>query len=630
MFIYAIPSASPSALPRYCEYVAVWKQNTASNANYTARFESFLTVCAYETPMSLARIPFGLEELRAARRESRALFWAAGLFSGFVNLLMLTGPLYMLQVYDRVLGSRSEATLLALTALVVFLYTMMALLDYARGRVMARVGARFQARLDGRVFDAVIRRNARSGQPESALALRDLEAVQRLLTSPALMALFDIPFVPLFLFGIFLFHAWLGYLALLGGGVLLGLTLLNLVITHAPLTQANRATARAEALAEQLRSEAEIIEAMGMGNAAFTRWQVARKAALTEHMRAADLGSLFSAAGKAFRLLLQSAMLGLGAYLVLQNQLTSGAMIAGSILMGRALAPIETSIGQWPLFARARKGWLALGDVLQSSPPAAARMALPRPKARLDVVQATIVPPGASQAALKMITFKVEPGQAVGVIGPSGAGKSSLARALTGAWRPAGGKIRLDGATLDQYDPAVLGDLIGYLPQRVTLFDGTIAENIARLSPSPDAAAVVKAAQRADAHAMILALPEGYDTVVCASGGRLSGGQIQRIGLARAMYGDPVLLVLDEPNSNLDHDGSQALNRAIAGVRAAGKSVLIMAHRPAAIEQCDSLLMLNEGRVLGFGPKDEILRRMVQNHADITWPTGPWASGGAA
>ena len=570
-------------------------------------------------PMSVTRIPFGLEELRAARRESRALFWAAGLFSAFVNLLMLTGPLYMLQVYDRVLGSRSEATLLALTILVVFLYTMMALLDYARGRIMARVGARFQACLDRRVFDAVIRKNAHGPQTESALALRDLEAVQRLLTSPALMALFDIPFVPLFLFGIFLFHPWLGSLALLGGALLLGLTFLNLLITHAPLTEANRATAQAETLAEQLRCEAEMIQAMGMRDAAFIRWQAARKASLEEHMRAADIGSLFSTSGKAFRLLLQSAMLGLGAYLVLQNQLTSGAMIAGSILMGRALAPIELSIGQWPLFARARKGWLALAQLLRDIPPELSRMALPRPNARLDVLQATIVPPGASQAALKMITFSVKPGQAVGVIGPSGAGKSSLARALTGAWRPAGGKIRFDGASLDQYDPAVLGDLIGYLPQRVALFDGTIAQNIARLAPAPDVAAVVKAAQRADAHAMIVALPEGYNTQVCASGGCLSGGQIQRIGLARAMYGDPVLLILDEPNSNLDNDGSQALNRSIAAFRDAGNSVLIMAHRPAAIEQCDTLMMLQDGRVLGFGPKDDILRRMVQNHADITW-----------
>ena len=579
--------------------------------------------------MKVTSNQFGFEELRAVRRESRALFWAAGVFSAFVNLLMLTGPLYMLQVYDRVLGSRSVATLLALTALVVFLYTMMGLLDYARGRIMARVGARFQARLDKRVFDAVMRKNALGHQDETALALRDLEAVQRLLTSPALMALFDMPFAPLFLFGIFLFHPWLGYLAIFGGALLIVLTLTNLLATRRPLNRANSAVAHAEVLSEQIRSEAEMIEAMGMRASAFARWQKARTASLSEHMTAADLSGVFTTSGKAFRLLLQSAMLGLGAYLVLQNQLTPGAMIAGSILMGRALAPIEMSIGHWPLFARARKGWQVLAQLLSDVPPEPSRMPLPRPNALLEVIQVTVVPPGEAQASLKVVNFTVKPGQAVGVIGKSGAGKSSLARALTGAWRPAGGKIRLDGAALDQYDPAVLGDLIGYLPQRVELFEGTIAENIARLSLAPDAAAVVKAVQRADAHAMIVALPDGYDTKVSANGGRLSGGQIQRIGLARAMYGDPVILILDEPNSNLDNDGSQALNRAISTFRKEGKSVLIMAHRPAAIEQCDILLMLEEGRVLSFGPKEEVLRRMVQNHSEITKQATKGEGGGA-
>ncbi|WP_439111826.1 type I secretion system permease/ATPase [Lentibacter sp.] len=559
----------------------------------------------------------GLEELRTARRESRTLFWAAGVFSAFVNVLMLTGPLYMLQVYDRVLGSRSEATLVALTALVVFLYTMMGLLDYARGRIMARVGARFQSRLDKRVFDAVIRKNALGVRDETALALRDLEAVQRLLTSPALMALFDLPFTPIFIFGIFLFHPWLGVLALIGGTILVAITLSNTLATRRPLSRANRAASKAEILSEQLRSEAEMIQAMGMREAAFRRWQKARASSLKEHMSAADLGGTFSTAGKAFRLLLQSAMLGLGAYLVLQAELTAGAMIAGSILMGRALAPIEMSIGQWPLFARAHKGWQTLVQLLSEVPPEAERMPLPRPTAHLDVSQVTVVPPGEAHASLKMINFTVTPGHAVGVIGKSGAGKSSLARALTGAWRPAGGKVRLDNASLDQYDPEVLGTLIGYLPQRVELFDGSIADNIARLSAAPDAAAVVKAAKRADAHTMIVELPEGYDTKVSANGGRLSGGQIQRIGLARAMYGDPVLLILDEPNSNLDNDGSQALNRAIETFCREGKSVLIMAHRPAAIEKCDMLLMLEDGRVVAYGPKEDVLRRMVQNHSEI-------------
>jgi ATP-binding cassette subfamily C protein len=307
---------------------------------------------------------------------------------------------------------------------------------------------------------------------------------------------------------------------------------------------------------------------------------------------------------------------------VLQNQLTAGAMIAGSILMGRALAPIELAVGQWEFMQRASKGWKNLAGLLSEVPVEPERTPLPRPRAILDVQQATVVPPGETQATLRMVTFKLEPGKAMGVIGPSGAGKSTLARALTGVWRTAGGKIRLDGAAVDQYDPDVLGLLVGYLPQRVSLLDGTIAENISRMSPQPDSDAIVKAAKKADAHQMIVRLPNGYDTQVSAAGGRLSGGQIQRIGLARALYGDPVLLVLDEPNSNLDNEGSEALNRAIRQMKAEQKSVLIMAHRPAAIQECDLLLVLDGGMRKAFGPRDEVLREMVKNHGEIAKAAG--------
>ena len=315
-------------------------------------------------------------------------------------------------------------------------------------------------------------------------------------------------------------------------------------------------------------------------------------------------------------------MLGLGAYLVLQGELTPGAMIAGSILMGRALAPIELAIGQWALVQRARKGWSNLAQLLSETPPESPRTDLPKPRAKLDVMQLTVVPPGEQQAALRLVSFAVQPGQAIGVIGPSGAGKSTLARALTGVWAPAGGKIRLDGASLDQYAPDVLGKYIGYLPQRVTLFDGTIAENIARLSAAPDDAKIVAAAKKAAAHEMILKLPDGYDTRVTAAGGRLSGGQMQRIGLARAMYDDPMILVLDEPNSNLDNEGSEAVNAAIRTMKSEGRSVLIMAHRPAAIKECDMLLMLDGGSRTAFGPKDEVLRQVTQNHQQIQTAVG--------
>ena len=560
----------------------------------------------------------GIEELRAARRQSRGLYWSVGLFSFFANLLMLTGPIYMLQVYDRVLGSRSEETLVALSLLVVFLYGIMGVLDYTRGRVMARAGARFQAALDRRVFDAMIRRSAVKPDPAAQTGLADLESVQRLISSPVLMAGFDIPWTPVFLAGIMLFHPWLGFLALGGGAVLIVITLLNQAFSKTPLLQANASSHRATMISDEIRNESEMITSMGMRGAAFARWQTARDTSLTQTVSANDVGGTFSSMTKSLRLFLQSAMLGLGAYLVLQNELTPGAMIAGSILLGRALAPIELAIGQWALVQRASKGWKTLAELLENTPEENPRTELPQPKARLDVQSLTMVPPGEARASLKTVSFRVEPGQAVGVIGPSGSGKSTLARALTGAWRPAGGMIRLDGAALEQYSPEVLGQHIGYLPQRVQLFDGTIAENIARLSPNPDSEKVVAAAKKAAAHDMIVHFPDGYDTRVSAGGGRLSGGQMQRIALARALYNDPVIVILDEPNSNLDNDGSVALNHAIRAIKAEGRACLIMAHRPAAIQECDTLLVLDQGTRAAFGPKDKVLKEMVANHEELT------------
>ena len=565
----------------------------------------------------------GAAELSAVRKEGRPLYWAVAIFSFFVNMLMLTGPLYMLNVYDRVLGSRSVETLIALSVLVAFLYGMMGILDYVRGRVMGRLGARFQARLDRRVFGAVLRANTLNrAQAEARTGLRDLEAVQRLITSPALMSLFDLPWTPLFFFGIFVFHPALGILAIVGGIVLVIVAIANQVTTKKPLESANAASFQSEALGAQIRGESEMVHALGMREAAFDRWQIARGASLDATIGAADASGTYTAMTKTFRLFLQSAMLGLGALLVLEGEMTPGAMIAGSILMGRALAPIEQIVGQWAIFQKGREGWTRLSVLLGSVPVEEARTNLPKPAARLSADQVTVIPPGEQQASLRMISFEVLPGQAVGVIGTSGAGKSSLARALTGVWRPAGGKIRLDGAALDQYDADTLGSHIGYLPQRVQLFDGTIKENIARMSMTPDDAAVVAAAKKAAAHEMILKLPDGYDTRVTANGGRLSGGQVQRVGLARAMYGDPVILVLDEPNSNLDNDGSVALNNAIKVAKSEGKAVFIMAHRPAAIQECDMLLVIENGTRRAFGPKDEVMKEVVRNAQQITQGAG--------
>lgn len=529
----------------------------------------------------------------------------------------------MLQVYDRVLGSRSEATLIALTLIVAFLYGMMGLLDYTRGRIMARVGARFQDRLDRRVFEAALEKSSpQSPQNAAATSQRDLESVQRLMISPALMSIFDIPWTPVFLAGIALFHPWLGMLAVAGGSVLIFITILNQWLSRGPLLKSNIASFRSNSMSDQLRTEAEMVRALGMRGAAFQRWQTARAESLAETISSSDLTGTFTATTKTLRLFLQSAMLGLGAYLVLKGELTPGAMIAGSILLGRALAPIEQAIGQWAVVQAGVKGWSNLSELLSEVPPPLPRTPLPKPKAKLELQAVTMVPPGNSQATLKNLNFYVNPGQALGVIGQTGAGKTTLARAITGVWRPVGGKIRLDGATLDQYDPDVLGGYVGYLPQRVQLFDGTIAENIARLAAEPDAAKVVAAAQKAAAHEMILKFPDGYDTRVSASGGLLSGGQLQRIGLARALYDDPVILVLDEPNSNLDNEGSTALNHAIRTMKSEGKSVIIMAHRPAAIQECDTLLYLENGMGMAFGPKDEVLKAIVKNHEAIQRSAG--------
>ncbi|OIQ07160.1 MAG: protease/lipase ABC transporter permease/ATP-binding protein, partial [Rhodobacteraceae bacterium CG2_30_10_405] len=416
----------------------------------------------------------GLAELRAARRESFGLMGAVFAFSVAVNLLMLTGPLYMLQIYDRVLGSQSEETLVALSVLVMFLFLMMGILDHFRGRVMARIGARFQDRLDRRVFQAALRRmQVAPGDPVAIAAQRDLEAVQRLWSSPVLLAVFDIPWTPLFVVAIFIFHPWLGWLAVAGGLFLVGLTVLNQMSTRHPMARANMAVMQAERTGDNIKAEAEVVAALGMSTASFDRWQRARGMALAESIHVADLGGSFSTLSKTFRLFLQSAMLGLGAWLVLRGELTAGAMIAGSILLGRALVPIEMAVNQWAVVQRASEGWGRLAELFTRQPEEPARTALPRPRAILEAQNLTVVPPGDTQAVLRMVSFRLEPGQALGVIGPSGSGKSTLARALIGAWRPAGGKVRLDGAALDQYDPDVLGSYFGYLPQRVSLFDGT-------------------------------------------------------------------------------------------------------------------------------------------------------------
>jgi ATP-binding cassette subfamily C protein len=522
-----------------------------------------------------------------------------------------------------VIPSHSQETLLGLTILITMLFAIMGVLDYVRGRVAARIGATMQSRLDSRVFKATLRRSVlASERSRPASGLKDLEAVQKLAGSPVLFAVFDMPWAPVFIFAIYMFHPLLGHLAVAGMLLLIGATLLNQYVTKRPEAEANAAAMQGDAFAETIRQQGEMVQALGMQGAVLDRWQKLRTRALDAQIASSDRVSQFSTITKTFRYFLQSAMLGLGAFAVLKGELTPGAMIAGSILLGRALAPVEQAIGGWPLVLRARQGWANLKSLLENTPEGEVPTALPRPRANVEVSQLTVIPPEQQKASLRLLDFRIEPGQAVGVIGPSASGKSTLARALTGIWRPAAGAVRLDGAAIQHYDPDVLGSYVGYLPQDVVLFDGTVAENIGRMLPQPDPAKVVAAAKKAGAHEMVLELPQGYDTPVSAGGARLSGGQKQRIGLARAFYGDPVLMVLDEPNSNLDSAGQDALNLAIRQAKAEGKAVVIMAHRPAGIAECDTILIIDGGMAKAFGPRDEVLKAHVRNYAQVAGRIG--------
>lgn len=552
-------------------------------------------------------------EMTAIRRQVMAI----SVFSFFVNVLMLTGPLFMLQIYDRVLSSRSEATLAALLILVVFLYAAMGILDFVRGRIGARIGAEIQTLKDKDVFFASLRA-ADSLKEESNTALADVEFVRRFFSAPVFFAMFDAPFTPLFILAIYIFHPLLGLLALGSALALIAISVTNQIISRRSAFAAAQGTASAGRYGEMIRMQPETVRSLGMTRAIVERWSKRRQNALAADISLADIHGGFGSVSKALRLFFQSAMLALGAWLVLRNQLTPGAMIAASILLGRALAPVEQIIGGWSLVARARNGWNSIKRLTQSEPQRPARTLLNKPRAHLQVQNVDVCAPGQATPILSNLSFDVSPGTAIGVVGESASGKSTMARILTGLWSPRTGSVRLDGATLDQYGEEGLADHVGYLPQEVLLFEGSVAENISRMSESPDSKAIIAAAERAGAHEMILRLVDGYDSRVGDGGITLSGGQKQRIGLARAMYGDPVVLVLDEPNSNLDVPGSNALNKAIREMKANGNVVIVMAHRPAAIAECDLIMLIKGGRIAAYGPRDEILRGIVQNHTSIT------------
>ena len=552
-------------------------------------------------------------ELRAALGACKGAFVGIALFSGVSNVLMLSGAFYMLEIYDRVLASRSVPTLVAISILAGVLFLGQGLIDLVRSRLLVRVGASLDETMSARVYDAVVRLPLKTGQRSDGLQpLRDLESIRGFLSGLGPTALFDMPWMPLYLLVIAAFHPLLGLTALGGILVLMALTVLTEVLTRAPTRAATVAGMTRNGFAEASRRNTEVLTAMGFAGRMQARWRTANQDYLGHQQRISDVAGGFGAISRVLRMMLQSAMLGLGAWLVIRQEASAGIIIAGSILATRALAPADLAIANWRGFVAARQGWQRLDQLLKLLPEAAEPMALPAPQNSIVVESASIAPPGSTRLVVQEASFALKAGQGLGVIGPSASGKSSLARILVGVWQPARGRVRLDGAGLDQWSPEALGRHVGYLPQDVGLFAGTVAENIARFDPGATSEAIIAAARAAGVHDLIVALPNGYDTEIGEHGAELSAGQQQRIALARALYGDPFLVMLDEPNSNLDAEGEAALTQAIQGVRARGGIVVVIAHRPSALAAVDLVLVMNQGRAQAFGPKDEVLSRMVR------------------
>ncbi len=551
-------------------------------------------------------------DLQKALDTGRHSFWMVGFFSFFINILMLVPALYMLQVYDRVLTSRSESTLLVITLLMIALMMFLGALEWIRSQILVRVGARMDMHLNERLFSAMFDStlNAPTNRTNYVQPLHDLTNLRQFLTGPSLFAFFDTPWMPVYIFVLFLMHPIFGWMAVGGAVLLFGLTLINELITRRILGMANGEAMAATQYANSNLRNAEVLEAMGMLGRIRQRWHSRHKKMLALQAVASDRAGVLTAMSKSTRLILQSLVLGVGAFLAIEHIITPGMMIAASILMGRALAPIDMLIGAWRGFVGARSSYQRLDELLRAIPERPKAMPLPPPMGAIAVENIVVVPPGGKVPVLRNVSFTLGVGEVLGIIGPSASGKSTLARAVLGVWPTYAGKVRLDGADIRQWNREELGPYIGYLPQDIELFDGTVADNIARFGPV-DAEQVVLAAKRAQVHEMILHLPHGYDTPIGEAGSVLSGGQRQRIGLARALYGDPVLIVLDEPNSNLDDQGEAALVRAISDLKARKRTVLIITHRPSVLANADKILVLREGQVQVFGPRDEVMAQFA-------------------
>ncbi len=548
-------------------------------------------------------------ELKSALLKSKSAFVFIGIFSMFINILALTSPLYMLQLYGRVVTSRSLDTLLFLTLLVVVLFVTSGLLSVVRARILVRISNKMDALLSSRVFDATFTMANREPGKASTAPLNDLAKIRQFMGGAGAFAFFDAPWMPIYIFILYMFHPMLGHLAVFAGIVLFIMALINQTTSKKYLAESNKASGQATMYVGSSLRNAEVIHAMGMGENIKSRWNDHYNNFILFQTKASDKSGFWSNMSKMMRQLFQSLMLGLGGYLAITGGINPGMMIAGSILMGRALAPVDMIIGSWKQFVDARRAYGKLDELLKAYPEEKEYMELPAPKGQLSLEQIYVIPPKAKLPSIKALSMRIEKGDVVGVIGPSAAGKSSLARAVLGLWPLKAGKVRLDGADIAQWDREHLGKFIGYLPQDIELFTGTVSENIARFNEI-DSEKVVEAAQLAGVHELILKLPNGYDTLIGAGGSALSGGQRQRVGLARALYDNPVLVILDEPNSNLDEIGEQALLQALIELRKRKTTVVLITHKPNILRVTTKVAMMQDGELKLYGPTADVLAKL--------------------
>lgn len=544
-------------------------------------------------------------ELQKALQLAKKAFFSAWFFSIFINLLMLVPAIYMLQLYDRVLTSRSESTLIMLTMIVVFLFITMGLLEFVRSRILVRIGAKIDNNLSDNLFASMFKRALGEPAHNTPQPVSDLSTIRQYLTGNGLFAFFDAPWLPIYIGILFVFHPYFGVFAMVAVMILLSITIANEYSTKKLLSEANSEGLVSSNYAGSCLKNAEVVSAMGMENQLKQKWFQKHFSFLSKQAEASDRAAIFTNTSKTLRVMFQSLILGLGGYLAIIGEVTPGMMIAGSIILGRALAPLDLMISSWKGFGQARSAYGRLDKLFKEYPPHEEKMALPDPIGKLQAESLMVVPPTSNVPALKGVSFQIDKGDMVAVVGPSGAGKSTLVRALLGVWPLMAGKVRLDGADLHTWDKQHLGAFVGYLPQDIELFNGSISENISRFQ-EVNPLEVVRAAKAAGIHEMILRFPDGYDTQIVGDGS-LSGGQRQRLGLARALYGSPKLIMLDEPNSNLDDQGESALGDVLLNLKEQKVTTVLISHRKQILKHVDKILILDQGKLIAFGPRDDVL-----------------------